>query len=527
MSITQFKKSPDKLKSYLKNSVKPSEKEDLYSLLTDQNISNEIKFIVYQQIKKRKDLFDLEKISKALELPQTTVKKIFKSVPIKAKFPIVLGSKGEIATAYITPLDNSIDRNSFKQKSDIQEELNTIRSILKNKNFPIKNFFVIFDKDFYGKSYMLSVFAGLTLPEESLKNFAFTGILNEEGEILPVEYLREKEKISEKQNIKLITPDHINTIEELIYYIGDESLDIPFIFMIDKPKDETNLAIKKIEKLIKKRKPFFSLEKLENIFGLSRQDLIIGYKEPLPTVNFKELEILNPWTEQVILFEKKLKNIYSKFQYKKRILHLGLAVPSSLAMGLGIKLGAKKPVVVYHYQSDEYIPVADLSDHKKLRKIKYIRKEIEKELNLIKITFLKNKISSKEDTAVVIWLASHNICFDVKNYLTHEKRNYPILKIESKEHQGDIPLPVDLDKKNKDLWIRYVSEIYSTLNILKNKEKIKRYHIFLSSPVPIAFLLGMAVGHFWDGIIYNIRFNRDKKYHPVFNLNNKHLISIF
>ncbi|WP_457622954.1 SAVED domain-containing protein, partial [Persephonella sp.] len=126
--------------------------------------------------------------------------------------------------------------------------------------------------------------------------------------------------------------------------------------------------------------------------------------------------------------------------------------------------------------------------------------------------------------------ASHNPYADVESFLKDEKRDYPIVKIESKEFQGNIPLPKDFEELDDDYWIRYVSEIYSALNILKNIYNIKRFHFFLSVPVPIAFGLGMAVGHFWDGIIYNMSFKKNtdgKKYFPVFHINDKNLISIF
>jgi len=529
--IQQFKGQREKLKEYLKSGNIPvGEIDDLYSLLNEESIPDDIKFLVYQQIKENKDLFHIDKLSKTLNLPPIVVKKIFKSAPIKAKFPIALEKDKDIATAYIIPLEKPIQSNTFSSNREIREGIKTIKSLLKTKNIPIKDFFVIFDKNFDGKSFMLSILAGLTLPQESLKKFAFTGVLNEEGEIFPVGYISFKEEISKENGLILITPDHLDTVEELIYYLGDEKVDIPFVFFIKRPPNEAKLSLKKLESKIKEKVPFFSIEKLCNLFGFVQEDLIVNFENFLPVLDTDELDTDNLWSNQVKTFEQKLKYIYSKFEYKKRVLHFALGgVPSSLAMALGIKLGAKKPIILYHYQSDEYFPVIELSDYKNLRKIKYIRKNLKENLENIEF-FLEDTFSNTKDIAVSIWLASHNPHFDVENYLKQTKKEFDLLKIESKDFQGDIPLPDDFEDISKDYWVRYISEIYSLLNILKNNKGVQNYHIFLSVPVVIAFGLGMAVGHFWKGVIYNYNFGAktsDTKYYPVFKLEDKRLRSFF
>ncbi|WP_457644138.1 SAVED domain-containing protein [Persephonella sp.] len=525
MSLKQFKDNPDRLIAYIKSSVRAEEKEDLYDLLIDKSQPNKVKFEAFKVIRKREDLFDIEKISETLNIPMTAVKKIFKSKAKVVKFPVALGDKGDIASACIIPLTEDTDLNSFSNCNNIREGLNTIRSILKNKNYPVKNFFAVFDRDFTHKSYMLAIIAGILLPEEILSKFTFSGVLNEEGEIFPVGYVPTKKSISEEQNLKLITSDHLDNTDELIYYLGSKTIDIPFVAMIKRPEEEINISLKKLESSIREKNPQFSLEKLSNIYDLKLEDLSLYYKDSLPEIEENDLEKENLWTEQVKTFEKKLRKIYSKLEGKNRILHLAFAVPSSLAFALGIKFGAKKPVIIYHYQSDEYHPVLDLSDGRKLRKIKYIRKTPFEDMKNLEITIPDMKNS--EDVAIAVWLASHNPYADVEIFLKDEKRDYPIVKIESKEFQGNIPLPKDFEELDDDYWIRYVSETYSALNILKNIYNIKRFHFFLSVPIPIAFGLGMAVGHFWDGVIYNLSFKANVKYYPVFQLNHPDLKSIF
>ncbi|WP_297455375.1 SAVED domain-containing protein [Persephonella sp.] len=528
--LLKYKNKPERLKEILRSgAVEPKEVDELYQLLNDKTTSNEIKFLIWTQIKKREDLFDIEKLSKLLKTSELNTKKIFKSTPIEVKFPIALNNKGELATAYIIPLPKPIDTLTFSSNLEIRQALSTIKQLLKTKKHQIQNFFVVFDRDFTGKSFMLAVTAGLLLPEENIKNFAFTGVVNEEGEIFEVSYIPQKEEIAKSHNLKLITPDSLDKIDELIYWLGDKPVDIPFVYLVKRPPQETTIALNKIEKKIKKKEKDFSINGLKNILGIERKDLAISYENSLPAITPEQLSEENEWIKQVLNFEEKLKNIYSKVDLKKRVLHIGLSVPISLAMGLGIKLGTKKPVLVYHYQSDEYIPVIDLSTTAKLRKIKYIRKNIQKQMKNIEVEIPEN-IESWENVAVAIWLASHSPYGDVQNYLETTGRNWPLIKIESREFQGDIPLPQDFEDIPEDYWIRYVSEIYSVLNVLKVKYQIQKYHFFLSVPVPIAFALGMAIGHFWDGYVYNFNFNAsapEDKYYPVFDIKDSRLKSIF
>ena len=529
MLLEKYKEDTKKLNEILQSGeVHPEEKESLYKLLIDENQSNYTKYLVWQLIKKQEKLFDIELLSRILKLPEVVTKNIFKNEPIKVKFPIALNN-GKIATAYLIPLKQDTDKLSFCIEEDINEGLNTIKTILKKKNKE-KNFFVIFDENFTGKSFMLSVISGLLLPEENIENYAFTGVLNEEGEIFPVGYIEDKKRVAKENELKLISYEIVDTIDELIYWLGNEPVDIPFVFLIGKPKEEVINSLKKLEKNIKQTKPYFSLKGLEKIFDLKIENLTAYYPKFLPQLKEDEILKENLWQEQVKKFEEKLRTINTKIEKKERIIHIALGIPVSLAMAFGIKFGVRKPAVIYHYQSDEYVPVMDLSTKRTLRKIKYIRKNIDENLNNIDVILPKQIINDK-DVAVAIWLASHSPYADVENYLKSNGKNWNILKIESKEFQGDIPFPDDFEELGKDYWIRYVSEIYSVLNILKDRYLIDRYHFFLSVPVPIGFALGMAIGHFLEGIIYSFNIGQnvktEERYFPVFNIKDKRLRSIF
>ncbi|WP_457641255.1 SAVED domain-containing protein [Persephonella sp.] len=507
----------NKLKRVIKDrNIYYKEIDDLYKILTGE-YPEELKFLTWDLIRKDDGFLNFEKLKENLNLPESIIKKIFRSNPVKVRFPIALDGYSDLATAYIIPLDKDTKILTFSQNKEMESSLKIIKNLVTRKNPDIKSFFVIFDKDFTGRSFMLAVTAGLLLPQKNIEDFAFTGYLNEKGEIFPVSHISEKEKTTRKYGYKLITPDVVDTVDQLIYWLGDQPVDIPFIQLFGKDFEEALISVGKLEKKIQEKNPFFSLKGLERIFDLKKEDLILHRDGFLPVISEKDLDKENEWIKTVEQFEEKLENIYLKVKNKKRVLHISISI-AALAFAFGVKLGTKKPVVLYHYQSDDYYPVIDLSDKNKIRKIKLIKKDI-KQYEKIKVKTLKDQDSAKE-IAVAIWFASHNPYGDTVRLA--EDKGWNVVGIETKNHQGNIPLPNETG--DEDYWIHYVSETYSYINFLKNDSNTERFHFFISSPVQISFALGMAVGHFIEGIVYN---HNKTTYYPIYRINEEKLRSVF
>jgi len=484
--------------------IKPEEIQELYELLNEKD--DELLFAIYTYFNKNPNYLNLKKFSEITKVPVFVLHKIFTEKPIKVKFPVVNNKEADIASAYIFTFNKAIPKNTFFNR----EELKFIKRFLKQRNIN-KDFFIIFDKQFKGKSYLLAVVAGLLLPEYVLENFAFTGEVNEEGEIYPVGYIENKKIIAEKNNLKLITYEDIYHIDELIYYLGEEPIDIPFLQLANKTEDEAYISLEKLEDKIKEKINFYSLDKLEKFFGLSKEDLILTTKY-LP----KPEKDNNQWINTIKTFEEKLKKIYSRVKRKKRILHFSGSI-SSLAFGFGIKLGTKKPVIIYHYQADYYHKVINLSNEEQIRQIKHIKDKLE----YLEIKQLKENKDANE-LAIAIWIAGHNPYGDVLRF--SENKNWEVVGIEAKKFKGNLPLP--RKREDENLWLEITREIFTVINNMKSK-KYKRIHIFLSSPVAISFASGMAVGHFINGTVYNINKNERTPYFAIFNIEDKYLHSIF
>ncbi|WP_297493484.1 SAVED domain-containing protein [Persephonella sp.] len=498
-----YKNSPDILvKAINEDSIKDKDVDQLYDLLKDYLQDNELTFAIYKFFDRNPEYLDCQKFSKSTGLSVQVVKEIFNTRPTKVYFPLANHEYSDIASAYVFSLKSKTEKFSFSNKSDLIK----IKDLLKNKGIK-KNFFVIFDKNFTQRSYLLSVACAFFLSDYVFDSYAFTGEINSEGEIFDVGFIRQKEKITKEKGLRLISPKDADHIDEIIYYLGEEPIDIPFLQLSNKTEEEALISIEKLSEKIKEKSPFFNLKKLEKFFNINREDilLITGF---LPQISKEDLKKENEWIKTIKTFEEKLKNIYSKISRKKRILHIASSV-SSLAFGMGIKFGAKKPVVIYHYQADEYFPVIDLSDDKKIRQIKQVKKEI----NLLEAEYLKKSENSR-DLAVAIWIASHNLFGDVLRFC--ENKSCDVIGIKLKDNQGNLPV------SNGRLWVDIVNQIYSVLNQLKN-QKYERLHFFISSPVAISFALGMSVGHFINGTVYN----KNNQYFPVFEVEDSRMRSIF
>ncbi|MEN3039368.1 MAG: SAVED domain-containing protein, partial [Candidatus Kryptonium sp.] len=75
-------------------------------------------------------------------------------------------------------------------------------------------------------------------------------------------------------------------------------------------------------------------------------------------------------------------------------------------------------------------------------------------------------------------------------------------------HKGNLPV---------DDFLKVAQETASYLQDLRQRYSFERYHFFFSCPVPVAFMIGLAFGHYVDGSIYN--YQRDgSSYEEVLDL---------
>ena len=481
---------------------------DLYALLTLPDEDNEITKTKYELIK----LILTEKIYFKPELftslsnifDNKIVSELFKAQYKEVYFPIYnVDNEDEsiLAKALVVPLSSkTFSLNTFVKS----ESLDTIK-IATNQNF-----FVMFDNQFSGESYKLAVVTGIIAKNKDiLENVAFTGNITSDGLIIPVKYLDKKKKIAQKEGKTLITPEDIETIDELHFWLNPEHM--PVIFIHSNKPDLASQSLKQIEDAIKKDERFkhFKIENLKKFYQLQDEDMYLI----TPSVDFSSKEEL---VNILSMFKEKIKNLLSlkgiiKDQHKV-ILNISAGI-STLALYFGVVLGNRQATIIYHFQDGAYHKVIDLSENS--RKIKQKKSEF-KEISVDKDmecaeSISKSSGSSCDPLLIIIYLASHNPIDQGLKYKEQIKAKGHLI-IKSKDNQGNLPIGD---------WSNIVSEIYTAIDDNKQSEN----HLIFSAPVPIILALGMALGYFLPIRVHH--YARGEYIEVPINLNEELLISPF
>ncbi len=211
----------------------------------------------------------------------------------------------------------------------------------------------------------------------------------------------------------------------------------------------------------------------------------------LVTGQLKEVE---SWEKACKEFYKKVWNLKNKLSGKK-IFHFGIRGAASLGMALGILWGSQEPFVIYHYQAGKYHPVKVLNP----REIK------EKVLEYKNISWSFEE--GGEDLVIVLKFAHHELFADVKEFAKTRIENPSFLLVEHRA-SGNIP---------PEEFKIIVKETASLIQNIRKERSFRRFHFFFSCPVAIAFMLGVAFGHYAEGVLYNYQ-KEEQIYIPAVEL---------
>ncbi|HBT26747.1 MAG TPA: hypothetical protein DEA58_08740 [Pseudothermotoga sp.] len=163
-------------------------------------------------------------------------------------------------------------------------------------------------------------------------------------------------------------------------------------------------------------------------------------------------------------------------------------------------LGSQNPVVLYHYQGNEYHRVIDLRNN--IRAIKKL-----KDVNSFKKIYFEESGDGK-DCVFIVQFASHTPFADVEEFIKRQNLNSTVIKV----------FHTDLGGMKIGDWSQEISELMSLIQFVKAKRHFERFHFFLSVPVPIAFVFGMAFGHFSKGSVYQYSSKENISYFEAFRI---------
>ncbi len=378
--------------------------------------------------------------------------------------------------------DKLIKGISIKGLSSIVTNLTHLKDSMENiKKYINEGFAIFFEHCFSGDSYMLPAVLSMTV-DNIPEDLVFTGKIDERGNIYEVGDLLRKRNVVNRHGLRLFEPRYAQNVKTIEDWLCAERYDVPFY--ITKTVENFQGEINNFYSCLKIEDAGRTVNMLNIINGIS-QDFLIVKTGRLPAES-------KAWESKIAEIYKRLKNIESKLGGKD-VIHIAMNSPVALAFALGTIFGDKKPFFVYHYQNGVYYPI-------EISNVRYLRERVKtlKEINY--------KIEGKgKELAIIIAVAPSALEADVKRFTQGMDLTYLIV---THRRLGNIPV-----EEMPDI----AREIAILIQNIRNERSFNVLHFFFSSPIPIAFMLGIALGQFNLGYVYN---HQNGTYEKVIDLQN-------
>jgi len=387
----------------------------------------------------------------------------------EVKFPVVARESSDVRRALVF--------NSNLKFCNSSEHTPKLRIIEKLVGFELS---VLFDGDFCGDSFMLAVAVG-ALSKNLPNHVAFSGCLDERGNVVSAENLERKFEVCSKHGLELLTAFDAQNFRELVDFFNSREHHVPVYLCYKHSERVEDRGWEELKTTV------------ESSFSTKSLDL---YRKIYRVEMFHRRHMLREDE-----YDSELRRAFETLQMVFQsggVPHLAINGPASFAMALGIVVGAKRRIAVYHYQGGYHL-VLDLASPENLRKIKALKRE--EELELLEYELL----GDGEEVAFVIHLASHDPLPQVKEFL--KNRDMLIVYVRSKQ-----PGMLKIGD-----WTEYVSELFSITQIVKRRRAYRGASFFLSCPVAIAFGFGIAFGDYAPGFVYQYD-QVSSRYIPIFRI---------
>ncbi len=431
--------------------------------------SPKIQFEIISYLRERmKDRLSARTLAKALNIKIQDAEKIIRGegrvfeVFLAFKLPSKSKAEADVCKALVIPDTSKVITNLPHLK----------RKLTVIKKFLNQSFAVFFSADFSGDSFMLPLAVALNIKRVP-ENLRFTGKLNSKGDILEVEFLQEKLNLAKRKGVKLITPIQVKNFSIIKHYLEKETWDVPF-YITSSGKEEFYGFLSSIP-VNKEEGGFPLLKGLEIFYEIKEEDfyLITG-----------QLTGKESWIRFCEDFYQKIFKLKHILPGVKKF-HLGIRGAVSFSFALGVLFSHFDPFVFYHYQVLEgkprYLPIEVLTPR--------VLKERLSEYKIIKPVFEK----AGDDLVVILNFSHHEPTADVKNFVKDTLKNPSFLIVET-EKKGNLPV---------ELFSDVARETAGFIQKIREEHSFRSYHFFFSCPVAIAFMVGLAFGHYVDGVIYN------------------------
>ncbi len=452
---------------------------DLEEVLVDlirqwDYLSPGVHFALVKHLRLSERYFDEEKLAKALGIKKASAKALLENPYVEFEFPAVSERDGKLIRGLAIKDTPEVFCNLPEKKRYITPVVEYLRS----KGFVSGSVSVIFDSEFVGNSFQLSLTLALCMDAEKKRlppNLCWSGGVRKDGRIVKVDSLDKKSEVCERFNMHLAMPFHLPKVDDLLNWLSANIVEVPVAVSIDHLRLEE----------------FFHKE--ENLLNLKNIHRIDPSKLVIQTGQLSGMG----WQETA----KRFFGLISLLDYTligRLKAHIVVNGPASLSFALGILYGHTRPSVFYHYHSSErkYFPI----DLQNTREIKEHTRDYQ---------FVKSELKEGgEDLAVVLFFSHHNPTADVEHFLESKGIKADLLLLTTESSRGN------LEPSN---FKRIAQEISSAVQEVKGKKAYRAIHFFFSCPVALAYLFGVAFGHYDKGYIYNYS-SKDRTYERVLDL---------
>jgi hypothetical protein len=276
---------------------------------------------------------------------------------------------------------------------------------------------------------------------------------------------------------------------------------VPVVVIVGKTDDEYR---RMWDDVITRMRPVgFDMQELERDWRIRQDDLVLRHNSHLPRRSTE-------WEQLASQFQQKILSLSARIPGTVTF-HLFLNCPAALALGLGATLTTRYRVVLYHHWGGgDYQSVLSLTGTgiKDANEPHTLKQRVVEPYRNITVEWPANadvNTDFQQGVFVSVGLASHDPKGDT--LALARTQNLPAIHICNTYNDN---LQRDSD------WLRVEQETAVVLLGLAAKG-VKRLHLCVSSPVVLAFAIGMTLGVMSPITVYNW-FPDAHQYSPVLDL---------
>jgi hypothetical protein len=440
---------PEDLRGFVELGKVDDLMNDLLGVFWD--LPPEVQYALVKRIRENPLNVDIPLLAEVLGISEGGAARVVKGEGVEVKFPVLEEGGGRVGRVLVVKGTGEMATNLPEKRGELE--------ILG------RDFSAFFDCKFTGSSYMLAVAVGLRC-DEVPKDLAFTGRVDRGGNVFPTEGERRKEEVCGREGLRLVSFSRLKepTVDYIRDWITRNTLDVPYYFTTS-----GGTSASEWRKFL--RYVSADPEALELFFGV-RKDLLLHVSGRLEG---------DLWLKVTEDFYRRV----SRLQNLERRVHLHIAgrMPASLSFSFGVIFGSQTPFTFYQLQDQEYTPL-------EVRSVRRL-KEVVREPGVVEYEVK----GEGEEMVVVLDTAHHTAHRAVEDFMGE---GYTYLLI-THPRKGNLS-PEEMFEVSR--------ETASLLQNLRGRRNFSRYHFFFSCPVAVAFMVGVAFGHYAPADIYN--FNSEK-----------------